>query len=448
MEDTTTPSLPYLFKMNRVSSDINYLLIILLVGFSVYFNSLFCNIITGDDQEIINYHVETGKISLENSNSFLDSLIYQFVGKSPKGYHFLNILLHLIVCVLVFYFLKIFFDIEASFYGALLFTVLPIHTEAVTWIAGKPHILIALCFLGSFLAFHYNQFPISMLLFFLGFYPGINKINLVNLWLGMVPVFFIIYLLVYKRFKELYKVGAYLICYISIVLFYLKDINDRISDTAVNFKSTASNIWITFIYSIYNHFWLMIYPKNLVLYHENINVDLFAVWWGTLGIIIFGGSLVYIYKKSKPLFLGLAIFFLFLSPTFSPKPLSWVIAERYAYLPSILVSVIAACLISSRYKNVVITILFPLLFLYGIRTVDRNADYKTDERFRRATLASAPYSPKARNDMGVIYARESNIIKAAQEFRNALKLNPDFKEAKDNMDLVIKAVKKGITIKY
>jgi len=126
----------------------------------------------------------------------------------------------------------------------------------------------------------------------------------------------------------------------------------------------------------------------------------------------------------------------------------WVVAERYAYTSSIALSIMLAWIMAGRFGKKLLPFCMVLLAFYAIRTIDRNADYKTDERFRRATVEASFWSSKAQNDMGVIYARESNVIKAAQSFNNALKINPDNKEARKNLDLVISAVKKGIHIRY
>jgi len=436
--------------MRQAELSFSYIFTIIIIGLAVYWNALYCTALSGDDSEIINYHYQTGKIFFESPASFLDNAVCKLTtGEefTPMGFHGINIFLHLFVCIMVFYFLKMFFEPEASFYGALLFTILPVHTENVTWISGKSHIIIALCFLGVFLLFCRRHYVWAWILFAAGVWPGMGKINIVNLWLGVTPVFLVIYLLVYRKFRELYRVVPYFLIFAFLMMFHLNTIRERIAFTAPGYRN-GINLWTEFIYSTFSHFWLMIYPAKLVIYHEGVLVNFNALIWGSAIIILLGGLLVYIYKKSKPLFLGLVLYFLFLAPTYSPFPIGWVIAERYAYLPSILLSIIVACLISTRHKQAVLLICMSLMFFYGARTVDRNADYKTDAVFRRATLASAPYSPKARNDMGVIYARESNVIMALQEFSNALRIKPDFKDARTNLELVEKALLQKIKIKY
>lgn len=424
---------------------IKSIIIIIAVGFIVYLNALSGAILSGDDSLIVNSKSAT-QLNFDSLMSFMDSLTHDLMGVDPFGYHLTNVVLHLGTCVLLFYFLRIFFPIDASLFGVLLFTVLPIHTENVTWISGKAHLLIGLEFLSVFLLFYKKKYLWAFLIFLLSIYPGDKNINIVNLWTGLIPVFLAIYLLVERKFKELFKIIPYFGIFAIIILLYFSTITQRIAYTAPGYRNEV-NLWTEFIYSTFSHLWLMIYPVNLVLYHENVFVRFNSLVWGTVIIILLGGFSVYIYKKSKPIFLGLVLFFLFLSPTYSPFPIGWVIAERYAYTPSILLSILLAWIVAKNYRYT-IPICLIILSLYAVRTIDRNADYKTDERFWRATVKSNPFSPKARNDMGVMYARESNVIKALQEFKNALRIKPDFKDAQNNLDLVKKALAGTIKIKY
>jgi hypothetical protein len=426
----------------------NPIFIILIVGFAVYFNALYCEALSGDDALIIDYQDKVGRLGCGNVASLLDKIAYDFLGgDNPVSYHFVNIVLHLAVCVLLLYFLKIFFSPLPSLYGALIFTILPIHTENVTWIAGKIHILIGLSFLSTFLLFHYKKYLWALLVFTLGIYPGFNQISIVNLWVGLTPIFIGAYLLIYKKYRELWKLIPFFIIFGIIAALFIFVVLERINYTAAGYKHGV-NLWANFIYSVFSHFWLMIYPANLMLYHENVLVTFSVLAWSSAVILLLGGFSVYLYKKAKPLLLGLILFFLFLSPTYSPFPVGWVIAERYAYVPSILLSIVVAYAISSKYKDIVVLICLTAIVFYFARTIDRNADYKTSGRFCRVNVMANPLSSKARNDLGVVYAQESNVIRALQEFGNALRIEPDFKAARTNLELVEKALLQKIKIKY
>ena len=63
-------------------------------------------------------------------------LNYILHGLNPFGYHLVNVLLHMVVSLLFHYFcnVNLFHDQEISLFTTLLFTVHPIHTEAVSFL--------------------------------------------------------------------------------------------------------------------------------------------------------------------------------------------------------------------------------------------------------------------------------------------------------------------------
>nr|XP_027204148.1 transmembrane and TPR repeat-containing protein 3-like [Dermatophagoides pteronyssinus] len=72
----------------------------------------------------------------------------------PFGYHLINIILHTIVSLQYFRFCQIFMSIKSSFLAAILFTIHPIHTEAVTSIVGRAECLCAIFFLATIFSYY------------------------------------------------------------------------------------------------------------------------------------------------------------------------------------------------------------------------------------------------------------------------------------------------------
>ncbi len=86
-------------------------------------------------------------------------LAFQTFGLNPVGWHLLNILLHIGVCVLAFLLLVRWgLSSAIAFAIALIFAVHPIHVESVSWIAGSPDLLFSLFILASiWFAANYSQ---------------------------------------------------------------------------------------------------------------------------------------------------------------------------------------------------------------------------------------------------------------------------------------------------
>src|SRR5437868_432836 len=70
---------------------------------------------------------------------------------NPAGYHLVNVALHAITSVLVFFLaLDVLASPMAATVAAAIFAVHPIHTEAVTSIVGRAELLAALFFIAAF----------------------------------------------------------------------------------------------------------------------------------------------------------------------------------------------------------------------------------------------------------------------------------------------------------
>ncbi len=74
--------------------------------------------------------------------SFSYWLDYHIWGLNPAGFHLVNIILHFFNGLLVLLiFTRLGIRPAPAFFGALLFSVFPIHFENVSWISGRPDLL-------------------------------------------------------------------------------------------------------------------------------------------------------------------------------------------------------------------------------------------------------------------------------------------------------------------
>ena len=140
-------------------------LIIVATCFAVYFNALFNGFVFDDIQLIkdndaikdIRYIPEIFSENLwgllgKASNYYrplaplIYMLTYHIFGLSPWAFHLVNILFHIGTCIVVYLIIDLLLRepsqrkrndfTSPAFIAALFFTTHPIHTEAVTWIAG------------------------------------------------------------------------------------------------------------------------------------------------------------------------------------------------------------------------------------------------------------------------------------------------------------------------
>ncbi len=132
-----------------------FIVIIFALSVVLYANSI-RGIFISDDVRAIVLNPQISDITLSGDLDLADlsnKLLYKVAKENPIPYHLFNIFLHAVNSVLVFYLLLYFFSVWSSFWGALVFSAHPVHTEAVSWISGKPYLLSTLFILASFLLY-------------------------------------------------------------------------------------------------------------------------------------------------------------------------------------------------------------------------------------------------------------------------------------------------------
>ena len=159
----------------NLKTEMRPLVLIALVAFVVFANSLGGDFVYDDSRQILRNPLiqdaslygkaltsdvwafkGDGTITASNyyRPTFVAWLILNFklFGASPFGWHALNLLLHILVCGLCFLLLRRWqVSPKLAFAIALVFAVHPVHTESVAWISGSPDLLFAAALLASML---------------------------------------------------------------------------------------------------------------------------------------------------------------------------------------------------------------------------------------------------------------------------------------------------------
>ena len=141
------------------------LIYLAIVGSVVYFNMLFNGFVWDDVTFIINnpqvYEVNLAKlfgVNMFNDGGYFRpipalyfALLYHFFGQWPFYYHAVQLMLHISVTFLVFWFFRKFFGVTLSFVLSLIFLVSPIQVESVSYIGATQSELLMLFGLGGVL---------------------------------------------------------------------------------------------------------------------------------------------------------------------------------------------------------------------------------------------------------------------------------------------------------
>ncbi len=140
------------------------LILILIISFVVYLPVFHNGLLAWDDEGYINNNLLVHSFNLKEIFSqnvmgnyhpvsiLILAIEYHFFGLNPAGYHAVNLLLHLINVLLVFYAVYLVSDKYAvALVASLLFGIHPLHVESVAWAAELKDLLYTLFFLSSYI---------------------------------------------------------------------------------------------------------------------------------------------------------------------------------------------------------------------------------------------------------------------------------------------------------
>ncbi len=183
---------------------------------------------------------------------------------------------------------------------------------------------------------------------------------------------------------------------------------------------------------------LTFWPAPLVLdYHWPV-ARVPADFWPAAALLmtLLGGSLWALRRHAPAAFVGI-FFFLVLAPTtLVPMPLE-IAAEHRMYLP--LAGLLAGWVVAGvAWKGrAALGMVLGTALLFGGMTVLRNQDYRTEISIWQDTVAKRPHNGNAHYNLGVAYLREQHWEQAAEAFRRALELSPSDHAAQFNLNYAL-----------
>ena len=425
-----------------IKENYQYLLILALLVFVAYINSL-NNAFVADDVPGILNNAEIAKASYISSQPLilvrtaLNFAIANLFGRSPTAFRAINILFHLGNVWLLYLLLHLLANRKTALFAAALLAVHPLLTESVTWIAGG-------------LYSQYTFFILLSLLLYVLFDADQNR----KLYCGSMISFalalltsekamafpFILFALEFtyqglkKNWKRLifpFALGG------AWILFFVSKIGERqtILKDAYYQTSPTNDALAQIPIAISSYLKLIFWPKNLTLYHSEMSFSSLEFYAHLAVFLAFLGLIAYMFKKNKPAFFWLSFFVIALAPTLAPFGISWIVAERYVYLGAIGIFVVAAMAVNKiTEKTVTFYATLGLLILFlTARTIARNQDWKNQDTLWLATAKTSPSSPQNHNNLGDLYGRRGDLERSAEEFKKAIELKPGYADAYHNL---------------
>ncbi|OGL51837.1 MAG: hypothetical protein A3G31_12705 [Candidatus Schekmanbacteria bacterium RIFCSPLOWO2_12_FULL_38_15] len=386
---------------------------------------------------------------------------YLIWGLNPSGFHLTNILLHIFNCLLVYFILlKDFRNWVVPFIATFLFAIHPIHTESVSWVAGRTDVVAATFFLLSFLLFQKSindegrlkaKFYIfSILVFSLAM---VSKEMVIILPAVLIAYRYFIpengYM--YEKLKKSILLGM---PYCIVVLVYIfirfgvleiKATKNVENNPLFEFYPTL----LSFIKSVTVYTGKLFYPVNLNAYIQNPPSGSIFEPMVFLSICLLTVFLVALVKTKNRKFSFYSLFFLLTFFPLSnflrisaPTDMGFVMAERFLYIPSIPFVVLIAMPVAYLAKNrkslqfVIFVIMAAITLFFSFRVIARNRDYKDDEVFFTKTIQQSPTAPLLYQCLGNFYIRNGMNDEALFSYKRALIFFPGFFSTKNNIGTI------------
>ena len=436
------------------------LTILLAVGFiiivtSVAFYPCIRNGFVWDDEGyiLVNHYIKT--MSLNNLKAIMTTPIfgnyhpitilsyaweYFFFGLNPAPYHIVNVIFHLINCILVFYFiLRLSRSIPVAFITSLLFGIHPLHVESVAWISERKDVLYAFFYLISLICYlsyldkkpGYKYYFYTLFFFLLSI---LSKPMAVTLPLVLFLIdYFHDRRIAYRTIIE--KIPFFVLSILSgISTLFIQQLTEN-SNKAFSFPKSIFVACYGLVFYLYK----MVLPIKLAAlyqYPPDNNLFLHPNYVIAPIIVLFLAILIiYTTKYTKKAAWGGLFYLITLLPVIQLLPIGMAVAsDRYTYVPLIgifyIISEFALWTWNNKLKKqaylkiIVIILSFIITAQLVFLTGNLNKVWKDGITLWTNVIKQYPQTGAAYNNRGTYYVKLLEFDKALQDFFTAIKIDP------------------------
>jgi tetratricopeptide (TPR) repeat protein len=435
-------------------------ILIVIAGFAVYANSLNGKFIWDDDSLIkdnvyikdwshirniftedirAGAGVEGGAYRpLQMVTYIID---YSLWGLNVKGYHLSNILFHILAALGIYWLITILYeDAFLSLMTSLFFVTHPIHTEAVSYIAGRSDSL-ALFFMLIAVIFYIKNLRLNSIAMYLAMGSSFILALLSKESSLILPAILVLYHYTFKKklkIKDFMFMLGIVFSYILLRVMAFKSFTpDPLSD-----PTTLLQRLIGFFVAISNYIRLLLLPFGL---HMEYGCPLFSPLNPRVvaGAAMFFSLLLYTFIKRRDdrlFFFSVSWFFITLLPVSNLYPVNAYMAEHWLYVPSIGFFLILAAGLNRLYKakilkNLAVVSIIGLLTFYSYLTIQQNKYWKDPITFHKRTIKYAPDSVRAHVNLANEYSAIGRNEEAIALYKKAIEIDPSFADAYTNLGI-------------
>lgn len=406
----------------------------------------------------------------------------QFFGLNPRGHHLTNIIIHSISSVLLLLLLRRVTGLpwQSSFVAAL-FALHPMHVESVAWVAERKDILSAFFFFLTLLFYaeyikkkNVGNYILALLSFIMGL---MSKQMLVTLPLVML-------LMDFWPFKRLQpgtsgedsrcisdkalpllreKIPFFVSAILSgIITLYAQNKFGAIKSLyAIPLELRVENALIAYVTYLFKTLW----PHDLaVLYPFPSSFPFWQISGSLLVLLLVSAMTLLLRRRFSYLLAGWLWYLVTLVPVIGLIQVgNQAMADRYSYLPSIGLYIMAAWGVSDLMKNnghkvEILTLLAGVAVIASTTLTWRQLGYWRDNiSLYQHTLRLTTGNYLIHYNLGLAFAEKGNLNDAIREYEEALRIRPTYADAhydlgvalanRGDLDAAIVHYRKAIEIK-
>jgi tetratricopeptide (TPR) repeat protein len=372
-------------------------------------------------------------------------------GDDVRGYHAVNLLLHLGSALLLLGLVRRTWrgaSPWAAWSVALLWCLHPLTTAAVSYVSQRTELLAGFLYLLTLYAFARGAAANRR---------GWLALSVAACALGMLskevmvtaPLLVLLYdrTFVAGEFRAAWtRRRGYYLALSATLLVLAAVLTSDLSQRSVGFGLGVS-AWTYTLASaqaVLLYLKLGVWPAPLVFDYGPVYGGVTAASLGALAVVL---ALVIwtVRALRRPSVAGFltAAFLLLLAPTTSVVPIAeQPIAENRAYLALAVVVSAAAILVRRRVRPPVVAGAMVALAAVGLGalTIARNHDYRTDSALWSDTAAKRPQNPRAHFNLGLILLRLDRPAEALERFQTAIRLRPGDSRAHNSLGTALLAL--------
>jgi tetratricopeptide (TPR) repeat protein len=473
--------------MNKISNKYRVPLICIaltLISFAVYSQVLNCDFVDYDDGDHVTQNpqviagitwkgvlyafTEADLTANWHPLTWLSHMLdCQLFGLNPLGHHLTSLLLHIANTLLLFWILKRMTSaVWPSAFVAAVFSLHPLHVESVAWVSERKDVLSGFFWMLTIAAYiRYVRCPCfkRYLLVLFGFSMGLMAKSMV------VTLPFVLLLLDYWPLDRLQmrhqndkkilcplaigrliieKIPLFILAAISSIVTFLVQQNAGAMIRGENYSLSTriSNAFVSYVGYIIK----MVYPSRLaVLYpHPADNLPEWQPIISFLIIVVVSVGIIYTARRRQYLAVGWFWYLGTLVPVIGFIQVgSQAMADRYTYLPSIGIFIIAAWGAAElatkwRFKSLALGAAAGIaLTSLSICTLIQLRYWRNTTTLYEHTLEVTKNNYVIHNNYGCFLDENGQLDKAIQNYNEALRIKPDYVAALINLGVALK--KKG-----